>query len=133
MEDSIKTSVTLHVCVTCRRGDEAFEPKEGRSGHKMRLALSQAVDSQGGSGIEVTPAECLSGCKRACTVALVSPGKWTYVIADLDPVQHAADVVTFAAQYAAHPDGVPVWRDRPEIVKRSVLARVPPLRPLAKQ
>ena len=30
------------------------------------------------------PVECLSVCKRPCTVALAAPGKWTYVVGDLD-------------------------------------------------
>ncbi|MGC1584199.1 MAG: DUF1636 domain-containing protein, partial [Rhodomicrobium sp.] len=79
------------------------------------------------AGVELVPVECLSGCKRSCTVALAAPGKWSYVIADLDPSRHAPDILAFAAQYAAHPDGVPAWRERPEIVRRSVLARIPPL------
>jgi predicted metal-binding protein len=119
--------VTLHVCVTCRRGEEPLEPRQGRSGHKMQAALAEALQNAGAAGVELVPAECLSGCKRSCTVALNSPGKWSYVIADLDPARHAEDILAFARAYAAHPEGVPAWRERPEIVKRSVLARVPPL------
>ncbi len=128
MHDHASARVTLHVCVTCRRGGETLEPKEGRSGYKMQLALAAALEAGGARGIDLVPAECLSGCKRSCTVALAAPGKWTYVVADLDPAQHAADILTFAQQYSEHPVGVPAWRERPEIVKRSVLARVPPLR-----
>ncbi len=127
MQDRLSQRVTLHVCITCRRGEEPLEPREGRSGHKMQLALAQAIDNGEAGGVELVPVECLSGCKRSCTVALCAPGKWSYVIADLDPARHARDILDFAAQYAAHPDGVPAWRERPEIVKRSVLARIPPL------
>ena len=88
--------VTLHVCVTCRRGEEPLEPRQGRSGHKMQAALAEAMQNAGAAGIELVPAECLSGCKRSCTVALASPGKWSYVIADLDPARHAADILAFA-------------------------------------
>lgn len=133
MQDRANTPVTLHVCVTCRRGEEALEPKEGRSGYKMHLALAAAIEAAGTGGIELRPAECLSGCKRSCTAALAAPGKWSYVLADLDPERHAADIVTFAQQYAAHPEGVPAWRDRPEIARRGVLARVPPLPALEKE
>ncbi len=128
MEDRISPRVSLHVCVTCRRGEEPLEPKEGRSGYKMQQALAEAMQSGHANGVELVPAECLSGCKRSCTVALAAPGKWSYVIADLDPALHAADILTFAKAYAAHAEGVPVWRERPEIVKRSVLARIPPLK-----
>jgi predicted metal-binding protein len=127
MRDRAKPRITLHVCVTCRRGEEPLEPREGRSGHRMRLALGDAIGRRDAAGVELVPVECLSGCKRGCTVALSALGKWSYVIADLDPERHAPDILTFAEQYAAHPDGVPVWRERPEIVKRSVLARIPPL------
>ena len=95
----------------------------------MQRALARAIESGHTAGVELVPVECLSGCKRSCTVALAAPGKWSYVIADLDPERHAGDILTFAQQYSAHPDGVPVWLERPEIVKRSVLARVPPLPP----
>jgi predicted metal-binding protein len=93
----------------------------------MQAALAEAMQSGEASGVELVPVECLSGCKRSCTVALAAPGKWSYVIADLDPARHAEDILAFAKAYAAHPEGVPAWRERPEIVKRSVLARVPPL------
>ncbi len=94
----------------------------------MQQALAEAMKNGEAGGVELVPVECLSGCKRSCTVALAAPGKWSYVIADLDPVRHAADILAFAKAYAAHPEGVPVWRERPEIVKRSVLARIPPLK-----
>jgi predicted metal-binding protein len=126
MQNQANTGVTLHVCITCRRGEEPLEPKEERSGYKMRLALADVMEKGWPAGIELKPVECLSGCKRGCTVALAAPGKWSYVVADLDPELHAPDILTFAVQYAAHPEGVPLWRERPEIVKRSVLARVPP-------
>ena len=127
MKDRVSPPVILHVCVTCRRGEEPLEPREGRSGYKMQAALAEAMKCGATGDVELVPVECLSGCKRSCTVALAAPGKWSYVIADLDPARHAEDILTFAQQYAAHPEGVPVWRERPEIVKRSVLARIPPL------
>ncbi len=126
MQDNSDIGASLHVCVTCRRGEELLEPREERSGYKMRQALEKAMEGGPGAGVKLLPVECLSGCKRGCTIALSAPGKWSYVVADLDPGRHVLDILTFAAQYAAHPEGVPVWRERPEIVKRSVLARVPP-------
>ena len=127
MQDQVNPVVTLHVCVTCRRGDEPLEPKDGRSGFKMQLALAEAISQGQAASIDLRPAECLSGCKRGCAIALVAPGKWSYVIADLDPECHAADILTFAEQYSSHPTGVPAWSERPAIVKKSVLARVPPI------
>ncbi len=127
VKNPVSPPVTLHVCVTCRRGEEPLEPKEERSGYKMQAALVEVMKRAGAGDIELVPVECLSGCKRSCTVALAAPGKWSYVIADLDPTRHAPDVLAFARAYAEHAEGVPAWRERPEIVKRSVLARIPPL------
>lgn len=127
MANHLEPSVTLHICVTCRRGEEPLEPRQERSGAKMWDAISSQIQSgENASGVLILPVECLSGCKRGCTVAVTAPGKWTYVVADLDPAGHAGDILTFVKQYAAHPEGLPLWRERPEIVKRSVLARVPP-------
>src|SRR5262249_47721470 len=86
--------VTLHVCVTCRRGDEPLEPREARSGARFfeHLKSHAGSDVPPGVELELKPVECLSGCKRSCTVAVSAPGKWTFVIADLDPAQHAADI-----------------------------------------
>ncbi|ODN69849.1 DUF1636 domain-containing protein [Methylobrevis pamukkalensis] len=77
--------------------------------------------------IAVTAVECLSVCKRPCTVALAGPGRWTYVVADLDAGDHAADVELMARAYLAAPDGVVPWRTRPQTFRKGVVARVPPL------
>ena len=68
-------AATLLVCVTCKSeagpmGPGLFEALGGRLASEPDIAL-KAV-------------ECLSVCKRPCTVALAAPGKWTYVVGDLD-------------------------------------------------
>ncbi|CAN5823572.1 hypothetical protein BH11PSE3_BH11PSE3_40100 [soil metagenome] len=78
-------------------------------------------------GLIVAPVECLSNCQRSCSVAVSAPGKWTYVIGDLDPDQHAGDVLEFARLHAAHEQGLPAWRDRPVHIRKSTIARVPPM------
>jgi predicted metal-binding protein len=78
-------------------------------------------------GVTIQPVECLSSCARGCAVALSAPGKWTYVYADLDPAAHAAAVLQGAALYAASPDGIVPWRERPEVFRKQSVARVPPL------
>jgi predicted metal-binding protein len=124
-------TATIFVCTTCRRGTEELEPLEGRSGFKLHEELSALhadKASRGDAGeIEVRPVACLSNCNRGCNVAFVSPGKWTYVVGNLAPGQNAGDILTFARQYAGHPEGIPEWRARPESIRKGVAARVPPL------
>ena len=73
--------------------------------------------------------ECLSVCKRACTISFAAPGKWTYVYGDLPAETGASVILDGAALYAATTDGLIPWRQRPEALKRGVISRVPPLDP----
>ena len=119
---------TLYVCTTCRRGGEPLEPRDNRSGAKMFKAIhgemaEQTAETQ--ARIDVVPVECLSGCSRACTIGVSAPGKWSFVIGGLEPEKNAPDAITFALQHAGTSDGLPTWRERPEVIKRGVLARLP--------
>lgn len=116
-------AVTLHVCLTCRQVDEEQAIRDGTRLHD-RLISTGAPPT-----VRIEGVKCLSGCKRACTVALSGEGRWSYIIGDLNADMHAADILRAAELYAAAPDGIVPWRDRPEIMKRGVIARVPPLTP----
>jgi predicted metal-binding protein len=114
---------TIHVCTTCRLGDEPLEPKEARSGARLYRELSErASDDE----FEVIPVECLSVCKRPVTIGFSAPGKWSYIYGDFPP-ESSADTIFAAAQlYADAPDGLIPWRERPDAIKRGVVARIPP-------
>jgi predicted metal-binding protein len=111
----------VYVCVTCRTAPD----EQPRAGARLHDALRHAIGDD--PKLELIPVECLSVCKRPCTAALSAPGKWTYVYADL-PADTAADVLLAgAALYADAPDGIIPWKQRPEALKRGVVARIPPL------
>jgi predicted metal-binding protein len=88
-------------------------------------ALSERLASE--PDIALKAVECLSVCKRPCTVALGSPGKWTYVVGDLACDSHLEDIVVAARRYAASPDGIVPWRERPLCFRKGVVSRTPPL------
>ncbi len=112
-------AATLLVCVTCKSGEDV-----------VGAALYDALAARlAGAAIAVRPVACLSVCKRPCTVALAAPGKWTYVVGDLDARDHVEDVVAAAEKYAASADGVVPWRERPLPFRKGVVARTPPLVP----
>lgn len=115
--------VTLHVCLTCRKADEPAEADIPRSGRRLHDALAAALGKPG--PIRVVGVECLSNCKRACTIAVSGEGRWTYVYGDLDPDQSVPAILDGATRYQATADGLVPWRERPEIFKRGVIARVP--------
>jgi predicted metal-binding protein len=120
---SAPAPVVLHVCLTCK-GTEPVPEGELRPGARLMTALADFPDLP--AGVVVVGVECLSNCKRACTVALSGPGRWTYVIGDIAP-EMVADIADGARRYAATADGVVPWRERPEIFRKGVIARVPPL------
>lgn len=118
-------NTTLYVCSTCKRdGDDADGPRAGAQLHAA--ILNRPVD-----GFAIEAVECLGNCKRACTIAVVTPGAWTYVFGDLDPVENAADAILAAKLMAETGDAVMPWRPRSDILKRSMIARIPPT-PLSK-
>jgi predicted metal-binding protein len=107
--------------MTCRR--EGDPPGELRPGARLYAALKDKA-----TDIDVVPVECLSNCTRACSTAVAAPGKWTYVVGDIDPERNLDDILNFARAHKAAPDGVPPWRDRPVHVRKHTIARVPPMR-----
>ena len=110
---------TLFVCATCRREGDLSEP---RPGARLCASLSERAPD-----LDVQPVECLSNCTRSCTVAVAAPGKWTYVVGNLDPEQNVDDVLHFARLHGASADGLTVWRERPVHIRKNTIARVPPM------
>jgi predicted metal-binding protein len=117
-------TVTLHVCITCRAGQELQEG-ETTPGARLHAAI---IGVGAPEGVRVVPIECLSACSQGCSVALSAPGRWSYVYGRLSDA-NAHDVVAGAAAYAAVADGVVPWRRRPEIFRKQSLARIPPIAP----
>jgi predicted metal-binding protein len=115
-------AVTLHVCITCRAGQTVAEG-ESTPGARLRDAIVAAGVPD---GVNLVPVECLSACNQGCSVALSAPGRWAYVYGRLSDA-NARDVVAGAAAYAAAPDGIVPWRQRPEIFRKQSLARIPPI------
>ena len=115
-------STTIYVCTTCRSAGQPLEPKEERAGFRLFEALTKPP-----AGFALVPVECLSVCKRPCTVAFAAPGKWTYVYGDLPDEASAQIILAGAKLYAAAADGLIPWKQRPDALKKGVVARIPPL------
>jgi predicted metal-binding protein len=114
---------TIHVCTTCRLGDEPLEPKEARSGARLYRELSTRASEE---EFEIIPVECLSVCKRPVTIGFSAPGKWSYIYGDFPPDSSAETILAAAQLYADAVDGLIPWRERPDAIKRGVIARIPP-------
>jgi predicted metal-binding protein len=104
-------------------GDEPLEPKETRSGARLYRELSERGVHE---SFDIIPVECLSVCKRPVTIGFSASGKWSYIFGDFPPESSAETILAAAQLYADAPDGLIPWRERPDAIKRGVIARVPP-------
>ncbi|GBQ27779.1 DUF1636 domain-containing protein [Gluconacetobacter azotocaptans] len=114
-------NATLFVCTTCRAGEPAMEGQPV-PGARLYAALATASVPE---GLTIAPVECLSACGNGCAVALSAPGCWSYVYGRLGE-SDTAEILAGAATYAATPDGLVPWRERPQIFRKQSLARIPP-------
>ncbi len=78
----------------------------------------------------VKSVECMSACSHSCAVAFSAPGKLTYLFGDLSHEDEAlsltsAAVLECASLYYEKPDGKMAWSERPQALKKGVLARIP--------
>jgi predicted metal-binding protein len=121
-EIAAATATTIYVCITCRR---AGEPETGSApGLLLAHATSRAAE---GTGVTVRRVRCLANCNRGLSAAIRRDGAWTYVFGGLEPDRDAAALVEGARLFARASDSIMPWRGRPEILKRGLIARVPPI------
>jgi predicted metal-binding protein len=112
---------TVYVCITCRY---AAEPeREPRPGAVLADATAQAAQ---GTGVCVKRIRCLANCTRGPSAAMRCNGSWTYIFGGLG-VDCASALIDGALLLAGAADGILPWRGRPEILKRGLIARVPPI------
>jgi len=110
----------IYVCITCRRAGEPDD--EPRPGALLAEATERAAV---GTGVIVRRLRCLANCTRGPSAAMRCNGSWTYVFGGLDAADAGA-LVDGATLLAGASDGILPWRGRPEILKRGLIARVPP-------
>ena len=119
-------NTTVFVCINCRRrigeGDapDAFD----RPGAGLAASLETRLADD--PTIQVVAVDCLAVCKRPCTVAVTGPDKWTYLVGDLDPVAHLAEIESAVRAFADTSNGIVPWKERPQTFRKGVVARVPP-------
>jgi predicted metal-binding protein len=126
-------SPIVYVCITCRRaGEPEFEPQSEPQREPQNRpppgALLAAATEQAAAGtqVEVRRLRCLANCSRGPSAAMRCNGSWTYVFGGLDTT-NAGALIEGAKLLAGASDGILPWRGRPEILKRALIARVPPI------
>lgn len=115
----------IFVCTTCRKGDEPFEPAEGRSGFKFHASLEKSAAKD--DRFIVQAVECLSSCDRSCNVTFAAKNKWSYGFSYLDAATQVQDVIEVAKLHYETVDGVIPWFERPDAIRKKSLSRTPPI------
>ncbi len=114
--------VVVSVCVTCKVSDSGAVV-----GPDMFAAVRAALADDDPS-VVVRPVQCLSVCKRPATVAVTSPDGYTFLFGDLQTESGTAALASFVKSYQNSDYGLVPWRERAEVLRKGMLARVPPMR-----
>ncbi|WP_414544314.1 DUF1636 domain-containing protein [Nostoc sp. CCY0012] len=118
---------TLFVCKTCASVWENGKRLGESGGEKLLKNLQDLAQNwELRDEFPIQEVECMSACNRSCVVAFASNGKLTYLFGDLAVDGTASAVLDCASQYYAKPDGLLPWSERPEPLKKGVLAKIPP-------
>ena len=116
---------TLSICLSCRDGREEFYMTRGgrRFAKKLlnKISLKKHVNLRG--------VNCMSNCKRACTISLTAKKSFTYVFGDIDPEnsEYSESLIELVSRYSSSSEGFLRRSDRPLLFQSSILGRLPPI------
>lgn len=123
----------IFVCTTCASVWKDGK-RQGISGGEQLLEqlFQQQKTWELSDKFSIQPVECMSACSHSCAVSFAAVGKHTYVFGDLSHQtetlpETSAAVLECADLYYSKSDGLLPWSERPEALKKGVLARIPPL------
>ena len=122
----LRPATILSVCTRCNWTRTEVERDGVRGGARLIDAVRSASAALPADVLRVRPVACVSNCRRACTVVLSAPGKFTLMFGDLDPAAAADEVVACARLHHDRPDGFLPRADRPPQLRAGILARIPP-------
>src|SRR6218665_2336476 len=114
--------VVVSVCINCKAADTGTIV-----GPEMFDAVKAAL-GDGDAAVIVRPVQCLSVCKRPATVAVTSPDGYTFLFGDLQTDSGSAALLSFVQSYQKSDYGLVPWRERADVLRKGMVARVPPLR-----
>lgn len=113
--------VIVSVCITCKSTDGSGVVVGPEMYQSVKAALA---DSD--AAVMVRPVHCLSVCKRPATVAVTSPDGYTFLFGDLQTDSGSTALVSFVQSYQKSDYGLVPWRERADVLRKGMVARVPP-------
>ena len=116
---------TLSICLSCRDGREEFYMTRGGKRFAKKLLNKNLLKKQ----VNLRGVNCMSNCKRACTISLTAKKSFTYIFGDIDPEnsEYSESLIALVSKYSLSSDGFLMSRDRPLLFQSSILGRLPPI------
>jgi predicted metal-binding protein len=119
---------TLFVCTACGgkpmiEGGKCQGEKLLEQLHSHPIATPEDCAIQG--------VKCMGVCDHSCAIAFVGAGKFTYLFGDLliESIDSSATVLDTVldcfSKYCDDPDGLLPYRDRPELLRDTIIAKIP--------
>ena len=116
---------TLSICLSCRDGREEIYMTRGGRRFAKKLLNKNLLKKQ----VNLRGINCMSNCKRACTISLTAKKSFTYIFGDIDPEnsEYSESLIELVSKYSLSSDGFLRRRDRPMLFQSSILGRLPPI------
>ena len=116
---------TLSICSSCRDGREEIYMTRGGRRFAKKLLNKNLLKKQ----VNLRGINCMSNCKRACTISLTAKKSFTYIFGDIDPEnsEYSESLIELVSKYSLSSDGFLRRRDRPLLFQSSILGRLPPI------
>ena len=116
---------TLSICLSCRDGREEIYMTRGGRRFAKKLLNKNLLKKQ----VNLRGVNCMSNCKRACTISLTAKKSFTYIFGDIDPEnsEYSESLIELVSKYSLSSDGFLRRRDRPLFFQSSILGRLPPI------
>lgn len=124
---------TVFVCTTCASAHRTKQPIKISGGDRLLTQLRTLLQQWPLQGeFSICPVDCMGVCDQDCAVALSAPGKNTYLLGNLpvdgDQLEPTATaVLEYASKFYHKPDGTVTYIQCPGLLRKKVLARIPPL------
>ena len=120
---------TIFICTSCASKWENGKRVGESGGEKLLKRLQDDYHNWDlNQEFTIQPVECMSACNRSCVISFASPVKTTYLFGDIAPDLTPVEVkgvFDCAGKYYLHPKGSLPWAERPQPLKKGVLARIP--------
>ncbi|MBE9251006.1 DUF1636 domain-containing protein [Dolichospermum sp. LEGE 00240] len=119
----------LFVCTTCGgKWEDGKRVGESKGEQLLKQLQEFAEDSELQNQFSIQGVECMSACSHSCVVAFAAAGKSTYLFGDLPVDNSTFAILKCASLYYAKADGLLPWSERPEPLKKGILAKIPALK-----